>query len=90
MPDDLRVGDRIEIAFDDAPQETMNAIVTGFESDQQEGFSPEIEDYVACWVDLNESSSTEARSRRALALGTDGRYAIDGRIVTWKRVAGPT
>ena len=47
---DFQPGDQIEIVFADAPEHSARGTVIRFLSDQQEGLSPEAEDYVFCWL----------------------------------------
>ncbi len=84
--DALRPGDRVELTFDDAPHDTIVCTVTGFSSDQEMGFSPEIEDYVACWVQLGTADGVKGTEPRSIVLGTDSRYSLDGRAVTFHKV----
>ena len=83
---DLQPGDRVRLVFDDAPQESALCTVTGFKSDTDLGLSPEVEDYVACWVELDAPDETNPGERRCLTLGTDFRYSLDGRTVTLQKV----
>jgi hypothetical protein len=45
--EELLIGDRISVMFDDIPREEITATVARTLSDTQEGLGPEIEDYVA-------------------------------------------
>ena len=49
---DLIVGDRIELLYEDSPQTVVRATVNRILTDQEEGMGPEIEDYVACWFEI--------------------------------------
>jgi hypothetical protein len=46
--EDLFVGDRISLTFDDIACDQITATVARTLSDTEEGLGPEIEDYVAC------------------------------------------
>ena len=80
--DTLEPGDRIRITFSEAPLETVEATVCSVLSDQQEGLSPEIEDYVACWLEVTYGACDDEEGRRSVALGTDFQYTMDGRKLT--------
>jgi hypothetical protein len=83
--EDLLIGDRICLTFDDLSRDQMTATVCRTLSDTEEGLGPEIEDYVACWVEI----SCEGDTRQAISnvvLMTNGRYSFDGRFVTIRKI----
>ena len=92
---DLVVGDDTELVYEDRPQTIMHATVSRILTDQEEGMGPEIEDYVACWFEIDvadaEGEDTTRVSLRvdaselAMALGTDFKYSLDGRNVTVRK-----
>ena len=83
----LNPGDRIRITFLDTPAETVEATVCSTLSDQQEGLGPEIEEYVACWLEVSYATCDDPSSRHSVALGTDFQYTLDGRKLTIARLA---
>jgi hypothetical protein len=82
--EDLFVGDRISLTFDDIPRDQIIATVAGTFSDIEEGLGPEAEDYVACWFQIREGDTRGAINN--VLLLTDGRYSLDGRSVTIRKV----
>ena len=78
---DLQPGDQIEIVFTDAPGQSARATVTRFLSDQQEGFSPEVEDYIFCWVEVSPEHQGTLAQTQTIVLGSDWKYYMDGREV---------
>lgn len=79
--EDLYAGDRITLTFDDSPCDHITATVVRTLSDRQEGLGPEIEEYIACWVEISREGDTP-RAINNVVLMTDGRYSLDGRVVT--------
>ena len=57
---ELQPGDRIDIAFVNAADVSIRATVSRFLSDQQEGLSPEAENYVSCWIEICVDRQKEA------------------------------
>jgi len=78
---DLRVGDQIDIVFADAPGHSARATVTRFLSDQQEGLSPEAEDYVFCWMEISPEHQGNLAQTQTIMLRADWKYYMDGREV---------
>ena len=94
MPD-LVVGDHIELLYADSPRTVMHATVSRILTDQDEGMGPEVEDYVACWFEIDitgfEGEDVTQISLRAdawasaMTLGTDFKYSLNGRHVTLRK-----
>jgi len=94
MPD-LIVGDHIELVHEDGPQTVLNATVSTILTDHDEGMGPEVEDYVACWFEIDmtcvEGEDATQISLRAdawasaMTLGTDFKYSLNGRHVTVRK-----
>ena len=78
---DLRPGDRIEIAFADALEQSARATVNRFLSDQQEGLSPEAETYVACWMEITPDHPDLLTGKQTISFCVDWKYYLDGREV---------
>lgn len=83
--EDLFVGDRISLTFDDIPRDQITATVTRTLSDREEGLGPEIEDYVACWIEISRDGDTRPTISNAVLL-TNFRYSLDGRFVTIRKI----
>ena len=83
----LSVGDRICLTFEDALGDTLTATVVRTLSDQEEGLSPEAEDYVACWIELH-CDGEPGPALSNLVFMTDDRYLLDGRHVTIRKIVG--
>jgi hypothetical protein len=85
--EDLFAGDRISLIFDDIPGEQITATVSRTLSDREEGLGPEIEDYVAYWVEITLDGQTCQTMCNVIML-TNCRYSLDGRIVTIRKIGG--
>ena len=79
-------GDRVELTFTDDPSRPVEVIICSALSDEQEGLSPEIEDYVACWLKVSFGSCEEDKERRSISFGTDFRYSMDGRELALRKL----
>jgi len=86
---DLKLGDQIEFVFADAPEQSARATVSRFLSDQQEGLSPEAENYIACWLEVSPEHQGTLAQTRTIALGTDWKYYVDGRQVEIRKCSEP-
>lgn len=82
---DLRVGDQIELLYEDSPQAVMRATVSRILTDQDEGMGPEIEDYVACWFEIELMGIEGESPKQTVTLGTDFKYSLNGRHVTVRK-----
>ncbi|MGI9070891.1 MAG: hypothetical protein ACR2JB_06105 [Bryobacteraceae bacterium] len=78
---DLKPGDKIDIVFADAPGQSARATVNCFRSDEQEGLSPEAEDYIFCWLEISPEHSGTLAPSQTIAFGADWKYYMDGREV---------
>ena len=85
--EDLFVGDRINLIFDEIPREQITATVTRTLSDKEEGMGPEVEDYVACWIEITLDGETCPTVSNVVLL-TNCRYWLDGRFVTIRKISG--
>ncbi len=91
---ELAAGDNIELIYEDSPQTTVRARVNRILTDNDESMGPEVEDYVACWFEIEVikvEGEDAARHQRtdawtcAVALCTDFKYTLDGRRVTVRK-----
>ena len=78
---DLQPGDQIDIAFADAPERFTRATVNRLLSDEQEGLSPEAEDYCFVWLEISLDNQDPLPRTQTIVFGTDWRYYMDGREV---------
>jgi hypothetical protein len=81
----LQPRDEINLTFDDTPGQVERAFVSRVLTDQQEGLGPEIEDYVASWLEISISVRADVLSRQAVVFGTDSRYSMGGRKVAIRK-----
>ena len=86
---DLKLGDPIDIVFADSPGQSARATVTRFLSDQQEGLSPEAEDYIFCWLEICPEHQDTLGQTQTIVLGADWKYYMDGREVQICKFSGP-
>jgi hypothetical protein len=92
---DLVVGDHIELIYEDSPQTVVHATVSRILTDQDEGMGLEVEDYIACWFEIDMTGiegehATQISLRAdawasAVTLGTDFKYSFNGRHVTVRK-----
>ncbi len=80
MPN-LELGDRIELFYEDSPAATIRATVRRLATDWDEGMGIEVEDYVACWIEITVDNPTDRGARQFVLLGTDSQYRLNGRRV---------
>ena len=82
---DFFAGDRISLIFDDIPDKEITATVHRKLSDWEEGLSPEVEEYVDYWLEINCEDEKGGTICNVLLL-TTGRYWLDGRFVTIRKI----
>ena len=85
----LQAGDGLRLHFLDMPEHTEDATVCAILSDQQEGLAPEIEDYIACWLEVSVGSCADDGERLSISLGTDFQYSLNGRHLTIEKLVVP-
>jgi hypothetical protein len=85
---DLQPGDRIDIDFVNALGESVTATVSRILSDQQEGLSPEAEDYILCWMEISVDDQDISGWPRTIAFRADWKYFLDGREVNIRKCTG--
>jgi hypothetical protein len=83
MQSEIKVGQRFKFntLSDDPPQERQ-AVVTRVLSNREEGLGPEVDYYLAYWVEACELPKTEAATTLVFERGNDGNVYFDGRQVT--------
>ena len=81
----LESGDRIELFYEDSPAETIRATVRRLAADWEEGMGIEVEDYVACWVEITLDEPSDRDAKQVVLLCTDFQYRLNGRRVTLRK-----
>jgi hypothetical protein len=81
----LEAGDRIDLFYEDAPATTIRATVGRLLTDRDEGMGIEVEDYVACWVEITVDEPRDLDAKQVLLLGTDFRYRLNGRRIILRK-----
>ena len=79
MDSQLKPGDRVLWTSDTSGSE--EAMVNAVRSDQEEGLSPESEDYVARWAEVTGISGSRTGKKFTFLLGVDGHTYLDGQQV---------
>jgi hypothetical protein len=77
----LQPGDQIDIVFADTPGQSTRATVSRFFSDEQEGLSPEAEDYIFCWMEISPEHQGTLAQTQVIVLRSDWKCYMDGREV---------
>ena len=78
----LQSGDRIELLYEDAPATTIRATVGRLLTGRDEGMGIEVEDYIACWIEITVYEPRDMDPKQVVLLGTDFQYRLNGRRVT--------
>jgi hypothetical protein len=83
MQSEIKVGQRFKfnILSDNSSQERQ-AVVTRVLSNSEEGLGPEVDYYMAYWVEAYEVPETEAPTTLVFERGVDGNAYLDGRQVS--------
>ena len=82
---DLECGDRIELVYEDAPATTIRATVDRLLTDRDEGMGIEVEDYIACWMEITVDEPSDIDAKQLVLLGTDFQCRLNGRPVTVRK-----
>lgn len=77
----LQCGDRIELFYEDAPATMIHATVGRSLTDREEGMGVEVEDYIACRVEITVDEPSDEESQQIVLLGTDFEFRLNGRPV---------
>ncbi len=78
MGETIEVGQQFRWTRLEGDRSTGTAIVREVRSDQQEGMSPEIEEYAAAWIEAEGQSGAREHERFTVLLGTDGKSYLEG------------
>src|SRR6202162_2251304 len=81
----FRIGDEIEIADADVAEDVRRATVTRFLSDKEQGMSPEIEEYIDCWIEVTLKGASGDTAGQLVVLRTDSQYLMNGRHVLLRK-----
>ena len=81
----LESGDRIELFYEDAPAITIRATVGRLLTDRNEGMGTEVEDYIACWIEITVDEPSDMDAKQAVLLCTDFQYRLNGRRVNLRK-----
>ena len=82
MQSDIRIGQRFKFSIlSDNPSVERTAVVTRVLSDAEEGLGPEVEFYLAYWVEAHELPETESSTTLVFQRGIDYNVYLDGRQV---------
>jgi hypothetical protein len=85
MDGPFKVGDKIEIADADVGGNVRGATIIRFLSDEQQGMSPEIEEYIAFWIVVRLDGLTGDAAKQVVMFGTDSQYWMNGRHVLLRK-----
>jgi hypothetical protein len=82
MQSEIKIGQRFKFSIlSDNPSQERQAVVTRVLSNGEEGLGPEVDFYLAYWVEAYEVPETEARTTLVFERGIDGNVYFDGRQV---------
>ena len=82
MQSEIKVGQRFKFnILSDNPSQERQAVVTRVLSNAEQGFGPEVDFYLAYWVEAYEVPETEAPTTLVFERGIDGNVYFDGRPV---------
>jgi hypothetical protein len=83
MESDIKVGQRFKFNLSsDILSPERRAVVTRVLSNREEGLGPEVDYYLAYWVEAYELPETEVLTTLVFERGIDGNVYLDGRVVT--------
>jgi hypothetical protein len=83
MESEIKVGQRFKFnLLSDSPSPERQAVVTRVLSNREEGLGPEVDYYLAYWVEAYELPETEVLTTLVFERGIDGNVYLDGRVVT--------
>lgn len=82
MQSEIKLGQRFKFSIlSDTPASERQAVVTSVLSNKEEGLGPEVDFYLAYWVEACELPETEVRTTLVFERGVDGNVYLDGRQV---------
>ena len=82
MQSEIKVGQRFTFnILSGNPSQERQAVVTRVLSNSEEGLGPEVDFYLAYWVEACELPETEVPTTLVFERGIDGNVYLDGRMV---------
>ena len=83
MQSEIKIGQRFNFNIvSDNPSQERQAVVTRVLTNREEGLGPEVDFYLAYWVEAHELPKTEAPITLVFERGSDGNVYLDGRQVS--------
>ena len=83
MQSEIKLGQRFKFnILSDNPSQERQAVVTRVLSNGEEGLGPEVDFYLAYWVEASELPETEALTPLVFERGIDGNVYLDGHVVS--------
>jgi hypothetical protein len=83
MQSEIKIGQRFKFnILSEDPSQERQAVVTRVLSNAEEGLGPEVDYYLAYWVEAYELPETEAPVTLVFERGTDFNVYLDGRPVS--------
>ena len=82
MQSEIKVGQRFKFNIADNPTQEREAVVTRALSNSEEGLGPEVDFYLAYWVEAYELPETQAPKTLVFERGVDGNAYLEGRAVS--------
>ena len=83
MQSEIKIGQRFKFHLSsDTPSQERQAVVTRVLSNREEGLGPEVDYYLAYWVEAYELPETDAPTTLVFERGIDGNVYLDGRVVS--------
>jgi hypothetical protein len=82
MKSEIKIGQRFKFnVLSDEPSQERQAVVTDVLSNGEEGLGPEVDYYLAYWVEAYELPQTQTPTTLMFERGVDGNVYLDGRMV---------
>jgi len=79
----IKIGQHFKFnILSDNPSQERQAVVTRVLSNSEEGLGPEVDFYLAYWVEAHELPETEAPTTLVFERGIDGNAYLEGRMVS--------
>jgi hypothetical protein len=79
----IKIGQHFKFnILSDTPSQERQAVVTRVLSNSEEGLGPEVDFYLAYWVEAYEVPETKPPTTLVFERGVDGNVYFDGRQVT--------
>jgi hypothetical protein len=83
MQSEIRIGQRFNFApLSDSPSQERQAVVTRVLSNQEEGLGPEVDFYLAYWVEACELPEKNPPITLVFERGIDGNVYLEGQAVS--------